>query len=77
MSQVSHSHLVRVHGLSVKVLERKSAKTSSPSPLPSLCHMFNLKCTTLYKVTQEANKSQGCCYFCRYHGGRTGEIWAS
>lgn len=24
MSKVSHSHLVRVHGLSVKVLERKS-----------------------------------------------------
>lgn len=75
MGQLSHSHLVRVHGLSV--LKRKSDKTSIPTCLPFFGHTFNLKCTTLYKVTQEANKSQGCLYFRRYHGGRMGEIWAS
>lgn len=31
MSKASHSHLVRVHGLSVKVLERKSDGTSIPN----------------------------------------------
>lgn len=44
MSNVSHRHLVQVHGLSVKVLERKSDRTS----------ILNIPCSPLvwpqYKV---------------------------
>lgn len=48
MSQVSHSHLVRVHGLSVKLMERKSDKTSTPTCLPLSCHTFDFNRNVVY-----------------------------